>query len=41
VTEAGLWLIWIAAGLTLITGYDYLRTGLRHMAEDPPPGSAE
>ena len=22
--------------LTLITGYDYLRTGLRHMAEDPP-----
>jgi len=29
-------LIWIAAGLTLITGYDYLRTGLRHMAEDAP-----
>lgn len=41
VTEAGLWLIWIAAGLTLMTGYDYLRTGLRHMAEDAPPGSAE
>ena len=36
VTQAGLWLIWIAAGLTLITGYDYLRTGLRHMAEDAP-----
>jgi phosphatidylglycerophosphate synthase len=41
VTRAGLWLIWIAAGLTLITGYDYLRTGLRHMAEDTPPGAAE
>jgi cardiolipin synthase len=41
VTVIGLWLIWIAAGLTLITGYDYLRTGLRHMAEDAPPGGAE
>jgi cardiolipin synthase len=41
ITQAGLWLIWIAAGLTLITGYDYLRTGLRHMAEDAPPGAAE
>jgi CDP-diacylglycerol---glycerol-3-phosphate 3-phosphatidyltransferase len=40
VTDIGLWLIWIAAGLTLVTGYDYLRTGLRHMAEDAPPGSA-
>ena len=39
--SAGLGLIWIAAGLTLITGYDYLRTGLRHMAEDAPPGAAE
>jgi cardiolipin synthase len=41
VTTLGLWAIWIAAGLTLITGYDYLRTGLRHMAEDTPPGAAE
>lgn len=42
ITEIGLALIWIAAGLTLITGYDYLRTGLRHMAEDQPsPGGAE
>jgi len=41
ITTLGLWLIWIAAGLTLITGYDYLRTGLHHMAEDAPPGSAE
>ncbi|HYC65770.1 MAG TPA: CDP-alcohol phosphatidyltransferase family protein, partial [Reyranellaceae bacterium] len=41
VTTVGIWLIWIAAVLTLITGYDYLRTGLRHMAVDTPPGSAE
>ena len=41
VTTLGLWAIWIAAGLTLITGYDYLRTGLRHMAEDTPPGAAQ
>src|SRR5258708_3591296 len=41
ITHLGLWLIWIAAALTLVTGYDYLRTGLRHMAEDAPPGSAE
>src|SRR5262249_33540713 len=41
VTDIGLALIWIAAGLTLITGYDYLRTGLRHMAEDQPAGGAE
>jgi cardiolipin synthase (CMP-forming) len=34
VTEVGLALIWVAAVLTLITGYDYLRMGLRHMAED-------
>lgn len=37
VTTLGLWLIWIAAVLTLITGYDYLRTGLRHMADDKAP----
>lgn len=41
VETAGLYMIWIAAALTLITGYDYLRTGLRHMAEDNPPGAAE
>ena len=42
ITMLGLGLIWIAAALTLITGYDYLRTGLRHMAEDATTrGSAE
>lgn len=31
--------IWIAAGITLITGYDYLKSGLRYMAVNPPaPG---
>jgi len=29
--------IWIAAGITFITGYDYLKSGLRYMASDPPP----
>ena len=33
--------IWIAALLTLITGYDYLRAGLQHLTEEsdpaPPP----
>jgi cardiolipin synthase len=41
VRQIGLVLIWVAAVLTLITGYDYLRTGLRHMAEDQPAGGAE
>jgi len=27
----GEWCLWIAAVLTLITGYDYLRAGLRHI----------
>lgn len=26
--------LWVAAGLTLVTGYAYLKTGLLHMAED-------
>jgi cardiolipin synthase len=30
-------LLWIAALLTLVTGYDYLRAGLAHMANPPPP----
>jgi cardiolipin synthase (CMP-forming) len=30
--EIGIVSLWIAAGLTLITGYDYLRVGLKHMA---------
>lgn len=30
-TEIGVWGLWIAAILTLVTGYDYLRAGLRHV----------
>ena len=31
----GITLLWIAAGLTMYTGYDYLRLGLKHMTEEP------
>jgi cardiolipin synthase len=27
-------LLWLAAGLTIITGYDYLRVGIKHMTAD-------
>lgn len=27
----GLWFLWIAAGLTLFTGYAYLKAGFKHM----------
>jgi phosphatidylglycerophosphate synthase len=27
----GLTCLWLAAGLTVLTGWDYLRVGLRHM----------
>ena len=30
-TEVGVIGLWIAALLTLVTGYDYLRAGLRHV----------
>ncbi len=29
----GLWLLWLAAALTLITGYDYLRKAMPHLKE--------
>lgn len=32
-------LLWIAAILTFVTGYDYMRSGLRHMAEEKPGGA--
>ena len=31
VHDLGIACLWIAASLTLISGYDYLRTGLKHM----------
>lgn len=33
ITEAGVVLFWIAALLTLLTGYDYLKAGIRHAIE--------
>jgi cardiolipin synthase len=34
VTWAGIIGLWVAAGLTLYTGYDYFRAGLRHVVQD-------
>ena len=31
VHEVGILSLWAAAALTLVTGYDYLRIGIRHM----------
>jgi cardiolipin synthase len=33
VEEAGLVILWMAALLTLLTGYDYLKAGVRHAME--------
>ncbi|MBL8658977.1 MAG: CDP-diacylglycerol--glycerol-3-phosphate 3-phosphatidyltransferase [Rhodospirillales bacterium] len=42
--EIGAYGLWLAAALTLITGYDYLRAGMRHMGDDtgaePRPAAA-
>jgi CDP-diacylglycerol---glycerol-3-phosphate 3-phosphatidyltransferase len=37
VRDIGGTLLWIAALLTLVTGYDYLHAGLSHMAQKAPP----
>jgi cardiolipin synthase len=29
--------LWLAAALTLVTGWDYLQAGLRHMLAEPAP----
>lgn len=34
VTEIGILLLWLSALLTLYTGYDYMRAGLRYMMDD-------
>ena len=31
----GIGLLWVAAALTLYTGYDYMRAGIRHVIDDP------
>jgi cardiolipin synthase len=37
VAAIGETLLWVAASLTLVTGYDYLQAGFRHMARPPAP----
>jgi len=37
-TSIGRWGLWIAAALTLYTGYDYLRAGLAHMRQEEDDG---
>lgn len=38
--EIGIYGLWVAALITIITGYDYLRAGLRHIAETDAAGNA-
>lgn len=33
-TEVGLALLWLAAAITLYTGYDYFRAGLKHVVDE-------
>jgi cardiolipin synthase (CMP-forming) len=40
VTWIGELMLWAAAVLTLVTGYDYLRAGLVHMTDQAPPVEA-
>jgi cardiolipin synthase (CMP-forming) len=39
VEAIGWWGLWLAAALTLVTGYDYLQAGLRHMLRRRPPAA--
>jgi len=38
-TDIGITCLWMAALLTLVTGYDYLRAGLRHIAASDRDGA--
>lgn len=40
VTLIGELMLWAAAVLTLITGYDYLRAGITHMSDEEPSAKA-
>ena len=40
-TEVGVIGLWIAAILTLITGYDYLRAGIRHVGKLDNPDRSD
>jgi hypothetical protein len=41
VVAIGETLLWAAALLTMVTGYDYLRAGLSHIAGPPRPASGK
>jgi cardiolipin synthase len=34
VTDVGLGLLWVAALLTLYTGWDYMKAGLKHVVDE-------
>ena len=34
VSQVGILLLWLSAMLTLYTGYDYMRAGLRYMIDE-------
>ncbi len=38
-TDIGVLGLWAAAVLTIVTGYDYLRAGLRHLTDADTPGN--
>lgn len=40
VSTIGELMLWTAAALTLVTGWDYLQAGLRHVGAAPPPAEA-
>lgn len=33
-TEMGITLLWLAAALTMYTGYDYFKAGLKHIVDE-------
>ncbi|MEJ1976077.1 MAG: CDP-diacylglycerol--glycerol-3-phosphate 3-phosphatidyltransferase [Acetobacteraceae bacterium] len=39
VSAIGEAMLWVAAALTLVTGWDYLNAGLRHVQDGHPPGA--
>ncbi len=41
VSAIGAAMLWVAAGLTLVTGWDYLTAGLRHATRTAPPAQGE
>jgi cardiolipin synthase len=38
-TQIGIFMLWIAAGLTIYTGWDYFRAGIRHLVKEDERGA--